>query len=80
VANMNGVSISVAATLLNLSLETMKARVKRAERTQTEFGIDVDLGHGVTASKPFFSKVWIVYIPKRVIAAMVINRKRTRGR
>jgi hypothetical protein len=72
----DGVSIEVAADLLNMSHEAMKARVKRAEREISEFGEEIDLGHGVTGFKPNFQKAWIIYIPRKTLTVVEKNKKR----
>jgi hypothetical protein len=71
-----GVSIEVAADLLKMTHEAMRARVKRAEREISEYGEEIDLGHGVTGFKPTFQKTWIIYIPRKTLAVIERNDKR----
>ena len=72
----DGVSIETAADFLSLSHEAMKARVKRAKRETSEYGEEIDLGHGVTGFKPSFQRAWIIYIPRKTLTVIARNKKR----
>jgi hypothetical protein len=80
---MMEVSIREAARQLGLTQAALKQRVLRAKKTTRAFETVADLGHGVRAVMPTFSKRWIIIIPKKLadkIAKGVKGAKGTKGK
>ena len=75
-ADLNAVSIERAAEVLGLSVSALRARLQRAAKRDTEDGIEVDLGHGVVASMPSFTRKWFLFIPHGTVVRMAKVKKR----